>query len=112
MAFLRGALKLGTTSNVHFALISDRFLLRSVVPAYKSTHAATAIGYETQTPGKSLTPKDPLDLSFNDYRAAFKSKTTWEVLRAYIVYTLCSSETLVENNAKVSLKPLTFKHRL
>jgi proline dehydrogenase len=45
--------------------------------------------------------KDPLDTSFNDPTAAFKSKTTFELIRAYFVYTLCSSEYLVENNMKV-----------
>lgn len=46
-------------------------------------------------------PRDPLDVSFNDPIAAFKSKTTWELIRAYFVYIMCSSEYLVENNMKV-----------
>lgn len=45
--------------------------------------------------------KDPLDLSFANPEAAFKSKTTWEVLRAYIVYQLCSSSFLVDNNMQL-----------
>ncbi|XP_065173131.1 proline dehydrogenase 1, mitochondrial isoform X2 [Atheta coriaria] len=45
--------------------------------------------------------KDALDITFEDHKAAFKSKTTWELLRAYIVYTMCSFETLVENNMKI-----------
>ena len=45
--------------------------------------------------------RDPLDVSFNDPIAAFKSKTTWELIRAYFVYLMCSSEYLVENNMKV-----------
>ncbi|BFG01985.1 proline dehydrogenase 1 mitochondrial [Drosophila madeirensis] len=55
--------------------------------------------------GKSASPKptgtpqrDPLDVSFNDPIAAFKSKTTWELVRAYMVYMICSSEKLVEHN--------------
>lgn len=48
--------------------------------------------------------KDILDVSFNDPRAAFKSKTTFELLRAYLVYVLCSSEYLVNNNMKVCRK--------
>lgn len=48
------------------------------------------------------TGKDKLDVTFEDYKAAFKSKTTWELVRAYIVYTMCSFESLVENNMKVS----------
>ncbi|XP_021936337.1 proline dehydrogenase 1, mitochondrial isoform X1 [Zootermopsis nevadensis] len=66
----------------------------------KSTHAASAIGYDTAVEGKSSQqhPRDPLDLTFEDHVAAFKSKTTWEIIRAYVVYTLCSSEYLVEHN--------------
>ena len=45
---------------------------------------------------------DPLDLKFNDPVAAFKSKTMTELIRAYVVYQLCSIEYLVENNMKVS----------
>lgn len=45
--------------------------------------------------------RDPLDVGFNDPNAAFKSKTTFELIRAYLVYLMCSSETLVENNMKV-----------
>ena len=45
--------------------------------------------------------RDPLDVSFNDPIAAFKSKTTWELIRAYVVYIICSSEKLVEHNMKV-----------
>lgn len=46
--------------------------------------------------------KDPLDVSFNDPYSAFKSKTTWELIRAYVVYIMCSSEYLVDNNMKVN----------
>ncbi|KAK7790578.1 hypothetical protein R5R35_005945 [Gryllus longicercus] len=76
----------------------------SVVPiALKSSHAASALGYDTELQRKSESqhPKDPLDTAFADPEASFKSKTTWEVIRAYIVYTLCSSEYLVEHNMKL-----------
>lgn len=46
--------------------------------------------------------RDPLDTGFADPKSAFKSKTTFEVLRAYIVYQLCSINYLVEHNAQVS----------
>ncbi|KAG5679740.1 hypothetical protein PVAND_009284 [Polypedilum vanderplanki] len=45
--------------------------------------------------------KDSLDTSFNNPIDAFKSKTTFELIRAYFVYLLCSSEYLVENNMKI-----------
>ncbi|KAF0301946.1 Proline dehydrogenase 1, mitochondrial [Amphibalanus amphitrite] len=44
-------------------------------------------------------PRDQLDLTFTDTRAAFQSKTTWEVFRGVLVYTLCTSRYLVEHNA-------------
>ncbi|XP_023289134.1 proline dehydrogenase 1, mitochondrial-like, partial [Orussus abietinus] len=43
---------------------------------------------------------DPLDLRFNDPVASFKSKTTKELIRAYVVYQICSLEYIVENNMK------------
>lgn len=53
---------------------------------------------------KALNPprRDPLDTSFANPEASFKSKTTWELVRAYLVYTTCSFETIVENNMTVS----------
>lgn len=85
-------------------LLYSELKCQNYIPCvYKSTHA---IGINTTVEQKSSdnsnSPKDPLDLSFTDAKAAFKSKTTWEILRAYIVYTLCSSQYLVENNMKVS----------
>ncbi|KAJ1523987.1 hypothetical protein ONE63_010532 [Megalurothrips usitatus] len=49
--------------------------------------------------------RDVLDASFDDAHAAYKSKTTWEILRAYIVYTLCSSTYLVEHNMQSAEDP-------
>ncbi|XP_054727685.1 proline dehydrogenase 1, mitochondrial isoform X4 [Anastrepha obliqua] len=55
-----------------------------------------------QQPDVPVNPqRDPLDVSFNDPLAAFKSKTTWELIRAYLVYTVCSIEPVVENNLKI-----------
>lgn len=42
--------------------------------------------------------KDKLDLNFEDHRAAFKSKSTWEVVRALVVFQLCGINLLVSNN--------------
>lgn len=47
--------------------------------------------------------RDKLDVTFTDGRAAFKSKTTWELVRAYLVYMICSSNYIVDNNLKVSV---------
>lgn len=46
--------------------------------------------------------RDKLDVTFNNPIAAFKSKTTLELVRAYVVYMICSSEKLVEHNMAVS----------
>lgn len=101
---------------------SSQLLLK---PAHATLlHPPTSYGYSTTTPvqtvdnvgGDRLTeryrppkpkipahPKrDPLDVSFNNPVAAFKSKTTLELVRAYVVYMICSSEKLVEHNMTVS----------
>ncbi|XP_017470024.1 PREDICTED: proline dehydrogenase 1, mitochondrial isoform X1 [Rhagoletis zephyria] len=57
---------------------------------------------QQQQPDVPINPqRDPLDASFNDPVAAFKSKTTWELIRAYLVYAVCSIETVVDNNHKL-----------
>lgn len=53
---------------------------------------------------------DPLDLKFNDPVASFKSKTTKELLRAYIVYQLCTIEYIAENNMKVSSNQIRWRY--
>lgn len=57
----------------------------------------------TTAPTDYTGQRDPLDVSFNDPIAAFKSKTTWQLVRAYVVFVMCSSETLVDNNQKVKI---------
>lgn len=66
-----------------------------------NNNKAPAASTNNYTTTATASPKDPLDVTFEDAKAAFKSKTTHELLRAYLVYTLCSIETLVENNMKV-----------
>lgn len=89
----------GLNKNVHQIASSRLF---SATP-----HLSVAIQKPSSAPHNKPPPsggrKDPLDTSFNDPIAAFKSKTTFELIRGYLVYMICSSETLVENNMKVSL---------
>lgn len=47
---------------------------------------------------RPLLAKDELDLTFSDHRAAYKSKKTSEVARAYLVLSLCGIKPLVKNN--------------
>lgn len=63
--------------------------------------ASTSAGMQTNSDG-TVSPKDALDVSFNNPSAAFKSKTTWELVRAYLVYLMCSSGYIVEHNLQVS----------
>ncbi|XP_030747642.1 proline dehydrogenase 1, mitochondrial isoform X2 [Sitophilus oryzae] len=65
----------------------------------KSTAAASIV--QDQQKQAVQSPKDPLDLTFEDAKAAFKSKTNWELLRALIVYQMCSYETIVTNNMRL-----------
>lgn len=87
-------------------LASHRYyneLKRELNTRFNSTIASAAAHKVQQKSNQNGNggPKDPLDLSFNNPNAAFKSKTTGELLRAYIVYVLCSSTYLVDNNLKV-----------
>lgn len=68
--------------------------------ALKST-VSGALENSTENGQSYGSRRDPLDRGFADPKVAFKSKTTWEVLRAYIVYTLCSSNYVVEHNMQV-----------
>lgn len=105
MAFIRyfGKLKLGSSSiktsllNQNVRFISTSSALSTSIQ--KPKNQAISVPVTQQKVGR----KDPLDTSFNDPLAAFKSKTTFELIRAYFVYMLCSSEYLVENNMKVSI---------
>lgn len=77
-----------------------------------STVVATKPAAATATSNDPKPQRDPLDVSFNDPIAAFKSKTTWELVRAYFVYMMCSSEYLVENNMKVNRCNMTLNSQV
>uniref|UniRef100_A0A2M3Z2S6 Proline dehydrogenase n=1 Tax=Anopheles braziliensis TaxID=58242 RepID=A0A2M3Z2S6_9DIPT len=77
-----------------------RWRSTSVAAASPAGLSASAAQQQDHDPS-SPPARDPLDVSFNDPNAAFKSKTTFELIRAYLVYVLCSSEFLVENNMKL-----------
>lgn len=73
----------------------------TVAAAAAPSSAGVQARSQQQDNNPSSGQRDPLDVSFNDPHAAFKSKTTLELIRAYFVYVLCSSEFLVENNMKI-----------
>ncbi|XP_070496107.1 proline dehydrogenase 1, mitochondrial [Chironomus tepperi] len=104
MAFFRSFGKIGSNS-MKILLINKngyfnaKFLSSSsrIMSAASPSSPLNANSPTSQKIGK----RDPLDTSFNNPIDAFKSKTTIELIRAYLVYVLCSSEYLVENNMKI-----------
>lgn len=81
---------------------------RASLATLAATNAPSTTNTSVQNSNDPKPQRDPLDVSFNDPIAAFKSKTTWELVRAYFVYVMCSSGYLVENNMKV-MRALTAK---
>ncbi|KAG7175761.1 Proline dehydrogenase 1-like 2 [Homarus americanus] len=80
---------------------------------HKSTPAAASLVGENNgvdTASHDNEKKDPLDLTFCDHESAFKSKTTWEVLRALLVFQMCGIQPLVKNNEKVRGQPTSGRH--
>lgn len=106
MAFLRAFLRCNTFNNRR--IIFGRFhniKQFQTTTVFKSTATGAAIVDEPTATNTTNTiqssPRDPLDSSFEDAIAAFKSKTMWELVRAYMVYQLCSVNYIVENNMKL-----------
>lgn len=107
MAFLRTVIRCSANKKYGFLvnnLQNGRINFKQTV--VKSTATGTIVQENTSSSAVGTSPKDPLDITFEDAKAAFKSKTNWELLRAYIVYTLCSFEYLVDNNMQVRFSPL------
>ncbi|RZF46115.1 hypothetical protein LSTR_LSTR012975 [Laodelphax striatellus] len=111
MAFLRavircnGSRKLGISiynlQSNKSAKVRVCLPLQNYTPIAAKSALASATDI-TENSGSSFgSRRDPLDTGFDNPKASFKSKTTWEVLRAYIVYTLCSSSYLVEHNMQL-----------
>lgn len=71
--------------------------------ARASSFRSVSTAVPVQNSSATVSQRDPLDTSFDNPIDAFKSKTTAELIRGYVVYLMCSSETLVENNMKVIL---------
>lgn len=101
MAFVRFLGKLGSPA-IRISLSNKNVHQIASSRLFSSSPMLSAA---VQKPSPAKTPpggrKDALDTTFNDSHAAFKSKTTFELIRGYLVYLICSSETLVENNMKV-----------
>lgn len=103
---LRGSVEFSAKFSRSELLASHRYyneLKRELNTRFASSTSAHKPQQKLSQNGKGVSPKDPLDLSFNNPHAAFKSKTTGELIRAYVVYLLCSSTYLVDNNLKVRI---------
>jgi len=73
-------------------------------PSLLATRTAVLQQQQQQQQAGLATEKanDTVDeLSFNDAREAYRSKKTSEVLRAYVVLSLCGIKPLVDNNEKL-----------
>lgn len=103
MAFVRFLGRLGTTPAMRINLSNRNGHQLATSRLLSSTPLLSAAVQKPLAAPKDGGKKDQLDTSFSDPIAAFKSKTTFELIRGYLVYLICSSETLVENNMKVSL---------
>ncbi|CAL1278097.1 unnamed protein product [Larinioides sclopetarius] len=81
---------------------------------FKSSIVSQNSTQTAENPGSSP-QRDPLDLSFENTKNAFKSKTTWELFRAFLVLKLSTYSYLVENHEKLMaqgkkiLGPVLFK---
>ena len=86
---------------------------RSFVLARTSTHSVAeatrrdpmpADIYQSTADGSRLSPSAELPgFTFDDGNNAYRSKTSWEIVRALAVFRLCSFDFLVNRNKQVSL---------
>nr|XP_023030410.1 proline dehydrogenase 1, mitochondrial isoform X1 [Leptinotarsa decemlineata]XP_023030411.1 proline dehydrogenase 1, mitochondrial isoform X1 [Leptinotarsa decemlineata] len=102
MAFLRTVIRCSVYKK--YGLLFDRSQASKInfnQTVLKSSAATETLVENPTQAVQNQPPKDPLDISFQDAKAAFKSKTNFELIRAYVVYTLCSFESLVTHNMKL-----------
>lgn len=64
------------------------------------TRSTTAISSAVDEKTEPRLARD-LVLNFDEPKQAFKSKSTWEIIRALTVFRLCTIDFFVENNKKV-----------
>ncbi|XP_035207312.1 proline dehydrogenase 1, mitochondrial-like isoform X1 [Stegodyphus dumicola] len=68
---------------------------------WKSTSATVIAPETTAVDGEAKYERDELDLTFENTKDAYKSKTTWELVRALMVLKLTTFDYLVENNQQL-----------
>lgn len=81
-------------------LIAPFLKMLRAVPVCRSV--AIQLSQCGKAPLSQAVKKVEVDLTFEDSKEAFKSKTTGELIRAYVVLKCCTYDFLVKNNAEVS----------
>ncbi|XP_054713269.1 LOW QUALITY PROTEIN: proline dehydrogenase 1, mitochondrial-like [Uloborus diversus] len=88
-----------SVQNRAFNSIKCAYRRNRSVQRWKSTSASVVAGDTTVSNGQFQ--RDELDLSFENTKDAYKSKTTWELIRAFMVLKLTTIDYLVENNQRL-----------
>uniref|UniRef100_A0A1W7R9X5 Proline dehydrogenase n=1 Tax=Hadrurus spadix TaxID=141984 RepID=A0A1W7R9X5_9SCOR len=82
---------------------SNRFITPYAFLRWKSTSASVVPQVQSVEENQAMKEqqRDPLDLTFEDTKSAYKSKKTWELFRAYFVLKMTQFDYLVENHQKL-----------
>ncbi|XP_062592988.1 uncharacterized protein LOC134254494 [Saccostrea cucullata] len=75
--------------------------LKWIFPFYRAQHTGTVVGPEKDRRLLPYQEVSPGTLDFDDAVKACQSQTTWELLRALLIFKVCSFEKFVENNYKL-----------
>ena len=107
------AMLLRFTRSLRYTSLKQRVACINTYTQRQKTTAAIVAGdwnRRERTPSEkysSSTSKDPaytaLDLSFENAREAYKSKTNGELLRALLVFNFCGIDLIVDNNKPVRI---------
>ena len=86
----------GRSSNTLTLLFSLRRGSHSVAEVSRTATISPERDHTSTSPDKTVS-----GLSFNDGKNAFRSKTTWEIVRALAIFRLCTFDILVNKNKEV-----------
>ena len=107
MSILNNKIKFLSNITINCFRYKNKFTYKSQLPCvsklcYRNTSTTKASKNQTislQSVNSKDNPKFELD--FEDAKTAFQSKTNLELLRAYLVFQLCSVDFLVDNQKNV-----------